>query len=74
MVNPVKFGRLKRQLTQDELAVRIHISQPYISLMELGRYIPTHAEADRIRRELDLPAHMTPVDLVLKSVEMSVAQ
>jgi transcriptional regulator with XRE-family HTH domain len=59
----LEFARRAHRLSQRELGQKTHITQSFISFMEIGRLLPTPAQADRLSRVLGVP-----VDLLLKPV------
>lgn len=44
----VRFERTNKRLTQTQVAVAAHIPQPALSLIELGRLIPTPEQLERL--------------------------
>jgi transcriptional regulator with XRE-family HTH domain len=49
--------RMKRGLSQSELAAKIGVRQPIISRIEKGEHVPTWRNLERITRALD--AHVS---------------
>lgn len=50
----VKVRRLELQMSQEDLAGRIQLDRPYISLIEVGRKQPTLSVLHKIAMGLDL--------------------
>ena len=59
----LEFRRRERGLSQRELGRRARLEQSFISQIERGTGIPMPDQAERLARELGLPA-----DLLLKAV------
>jgi transcriptional regulator with XRE-family HTH domain len=50
--------RLKKGLTQKQLAEKVGTSEGYICLVENGRHTPPFIIADKIAEELEIPVEM----------------
>jgi transcriptional regulator with XRE-family HTH domain len=63
----VEFARRQRHWSQEKLGQLTGITQAFVSLMELGRGIPTPAQLQRLSLELGLPPEilLKPVVVVL---------
>ena len=55
MASNLKVERVKKDFSQDYLALKSGISQGRISLIERGRTEPTEREVERISQALSLP-------------------
>jgi transcriptional regulator with XRE-family HTH domain len=55
MASNLKVERIKKDFTQDYLALKCGVSQGRISLVERGRISPTPKEAQRISQALNVP-------------------
>ena len=55
MATNLKIERVRKDFSQDYLALKCGISQGRISLIERGRTEPTEKEAQRISQALSLP-------------------
>ena len=53
----MKAARGLNGLTQEDLAVAINKQQPWVSLVESGRMLPTKSEAAVIAKVLQVGAH-----------------
>ena len=53
MYKQVKELRIKKGLTQEQLAERLNVSRPLITRIELGQITPSVPVAKRIGKELD---------------------
>ena len=51
----LKEIRFKKNLTQCRLGLKANISQPRISLIETGQYLPSQDEIQRIAEALEVP-------------------
>lgn len=60
----IEFARRQRHWSQDALGKLTRIPQAFISLMELGRGMPTGEQRQRLAVALDLPP-----ELILKTIE-----
>jgi transcriptional regulator with XRE-family HTH domain len=66
--NDLKLGREQKRWTQQEAAIRLRVSQPYLSLMEKGlRPVPEHL-ARKAATAFGLPATSLPLKTSLESV------
>jgi transcriptional regulator with XRE-family HTH domain len=65
-VNRLKFERTQRGLSQEAVAKLAHVQQTIVSLIEVGRLIPTTAQRDRLAAVLSVPPELllTPVRIV----------
>lgn len=67
MADPgLRTAREQRGWTQAELAVRLGVSQAYVSMVEQGRRRMGAALAQRVFNELSLPPTVLPVDQKLR--------
>ena len=55
MATNLKVERIKKDFSQDYLALRVGISQGRISLIERGKISPTPKEAEKISEALNMP-------------------
>lgn len=62
----IEFKRRERGWSQTQLAQLVRIGQPWISLIELGKFIPAPAQLARLARAFDI----APED-VLKPVTIT---
>ena len=52
----IRQARLKAGITQEELAVRAHVTREYVSLLELNKRMPTLPVYVRLCRALGISA------------------
>lgn len=55
MKNTIKIERAIHNLTQDELAQKIHVSRQTIHAIEAGKYVPSTVLALRLARLFQKP-------------------
>lgn len=55
LTNTVKIERIKRNLSQEELAKQVGVTRKTISSIENGKYVPSTLIAIKIAHELDCP-------------------
>ncbi len=60
----LKFERLKRDLSQGEIAILVGITQPMVSLCEQGRLRLTPDQLDRIAQVLGI----SPPEVLMREV------
>ena len=72
----LEFARRQRRWSQDYVGQLTRIPQAFISLMELGRGIPTDEQRRRLAVALDLPAELllSPVDPAAAQVPSGTAR
>lgn len=61
----MKYERRQRRLSQHRLALAAELNQPYISLIECGRLVPTDDERTRIARVLEIAPHELLQEVVI---------
>lgn len=54
MKNTIKVERAKKDLTQQDLAERVHVSRQTINSIEAGKYVPSTVLALKIARVFDV--------------------
>lgn len=54
LTNSIKVERAKRNMTQEELAVKVGVSRKTINTIETGRFVPSVITAFRIANAFDL--------------------
>ena len=54
MKNTIKVERAKKDLTQQDLAERVHVSRQTINSIEAGKYVPSTVLALKIARVFDM--------------------
>jgi transcriptional regulator with XRE-family HTH domain len=58
-MNNAEFHRRRKKLSQQALSDLVRIGQPYISLLEQGRFLPTDDQRLRLAIALDIdPARL----------------
>jgi transcriptional regulator with XRE-family HTH domain len=67
----LKFARLKRGLTQRHLGQLIHLPQPYISNIELGRWNPTASQLEILGRALGIAPEVLLQEIVLPELPIT---
>ncbi|MBY0266797.1 MAG: helix-turn-helix domain-containing protein [Burkholderiales bacterium] len=60
--NAVKICRSAKKLSLEELAVKVNLSQSYLSMIESGKRMPTLPTIEKIAKALSVP---TPILLFL---------
>jgi transcriptional regulator with XRE-family HTH domain len=68
----LQYERIRRNLTQGQLAYISKLSQPLISLIETGRQNPTEDELEQLARALAISPPsvlLLPVTIVLPEIE-----
>jgi transcriptional regulator with XRE-family HTH domain len=53
--NRLRFLRVQRQMTQEQLATTADISVDFLSLIERGRNAPSFSNIDKLARALKIP-------------------
>jgi len=53
--NRLRFLRVQRQMTQEQLAMAADISVDFLSLIERGRNAPSFSNIDKLARALKIP-------------------
>jgi transcriptional regulator with XRE-family HTH domain len=52
----IRFERLQRGWTQTDVAIRAHVMQQEVSLIEQGRLIPRPNQLERLGRAFGIPS------------------
>lgn len=55
MPNPIKYGRAKQSMNQDDLAERMNVTRTTISNWETAKAIPKVSQIIALARILDIP-------------------
>ena len=54
MTNKLKIARAARNITQEDLAEKIHVSRQSVNAIETGKYVPSTILALKIARFFDM--------------------